>query len=62
MIQKVASIQPEMNDLSVILDDATRSGDLLESSRKNIDLLLSGAASPVPAAAVAELAQAGEWQ
>ena len=62
MSEMAASIQPEMSDLTAILDQATQNGDLLESSRKNIDLLLSGSASPVPAAAVAELANAGEWQ
>lgn len=62
MIQMAASIQPEMNDLSAILDQAAGNGDLLESSRTNIELLLSGAASPVPAAAIGELAEAGEWQ
>lgn len=51
-----------MSDLSAILDDAKTSGKLLESSRENIQMLLSGAASPVAEAAVKELAEAGEWQ
>ncbi|MEP4076380.1 phospho-sugar mutase [Haloferula sp.] len=51
-----------MSNLKAILDQAASNGDLLESSRENIDLLLSGSASPVPAAAVEELAEAGEWQ
>lgn len=62
MSENAASIQPQMSDLKAILDEATSNGDLLQSSRKNIDLLLSGSASPVPAAAVTELAEAGEWQ
>ncbi|MGB6223348.1 phospho-sugar mutase [Haloferula sp.] len=51
-----------MSDLSAILDQACTNGDLLESSRENIDLLLSGAASPIPEGAVKELAEGGEWQ
>ncbi|WP_338686541.1 phospho-sugar mutase [Haloferula helveola] len=51
-----------MSDLPALLDQATAAGDLLESSRANIDLLLAGAASPVAEAAVRELAGAGEWQ
>lgn len=51
-----------MSDLSALLDQALLDGHLLDSSRKNIDLLLGGSASPVPAAAVAELAAAGQWE
>ncbi|BCX49786.1 phosphoglucomutase [Haloferula helveola] len=62
MPEMPASIQREMSDLPALLDQATAAGDLLESSRANIDLLLAGAASPVAEAAVRELAGAGEWQ
>lgn len=62
MPDKHAIIQREMTDLPAILDQATRDGGLLESSRKNIDLLLGGSASPVAEAAIRELAAAGEWQ
>ena len=62
MRDRVASIQPEMSDLAFQLDQALASGQLLESSRKNIDLLLRGSASPVAEAAVAELAAAGQWE
>ncbi|MBB5350605.1 phosphoglucomutase [Haloferula luteola] len=51
-----------MSELAALLDQAVSAGNLLESSRKNIDLLLSGAASPVAEATVQELAQGGEWQ
>lgn len=57
-----ASIQREMSDLAHQLDQALAAGQLLESSRKNIDLLLRGSASPVAEAAVAELAAAGQWE
>ncbi|MFM2242324.1 MAG: hypothetical protein RLZ97_1179, partial [Verrucomicrobiota bacterium] len=50
-----------MNELAVILDKAVAEGALLESSRRNIDLLLAGAASPVARAAVEELAMDGQW-
>lgn len=62
MRDQAASIQREMSDLASQLDQALASGQLLESSRKNIDLLLRGSASPVAAAAVAELAAAGQWE
>jgi phosphoglucomutase len=62
MPDEVASIQPEMSQLASLLDDALASGKLLESSRKNIDLLLGGSLSPVAQASVQELAEAGEWQ
>ena len=62
MRDQAASIQREMSDLASQLDHALASGQLLESSRKNIDLLLRGSASPVAAAAVAELAAAGQWE
>ena len=56
-----ASIQREMSDLSAQLDQALAAGQLLESSRKNIDLLLQGSSSPVAKAAVSELVGAGKW-
>ncbi len=59
---EIARIAPEMSDLAATLDQAVSAGKLLQSSRKNIDLLLTGAASPVAAASVTELADAGEWQ
>ncbi len=52
----------ELTELKTTLDQAARDGKLLESSRSNIDLLLSGAASELPGRVVAELAAAGEWQ
>ena len=51
-----------MSELAAILDEAVRAGSLLGESRRNIDLLLAGAASPVAREAVAELAAGGEWQ
>ena len=51
-----------MSELAAILDRAVAEGSLLESSRRNIDLLLAGAASPVARAAVEELAADGEWE
>jgi len=62
MREVAVSIQREMSDLPSILDQAAKDGSLLESSRRNIDLLLGGAAGPVAEAAVRELAEAGEWQ
>ncbi len=51
-----------MSDLAAILDQAVAAGSLLESSRRNMDLLLAGSASPVARAAVEELAMGGHWQ
>lgn len=62
MAEMSASIQPEMSDLTSLLDEAAAAGHLLASSRKNIDLLLAGAAGPLAATAVRQLAEAGEWQ
>ena len=44
------------------LDAAVASGDLLESSRHNIQALLDGTTSPVAAAAITELVDKGSWQ
>ena len=57
-----ASIQREMSVLASLLDQALASGQLLASSRKNIDLLLQGSASPLAEAAITELANAGQWE
>jgi phosphoglucomutase len=62
MEEQRATIQSEMSDLASLLDQALADGHLLQSSRNNIDLLLGGSVSPVAAAAVAELAEAGEWE
>ena len=57
-----ASIQPVMSELAQLLDQAVNRGDLLPSSRKNIDLLLSATTNPVALQAVTELAEAAEWR
>lgn len=62
MGHRLASIQREMSDLASQLDQALSAGLLLESSRRNIDLLLKGSASPLAETAIAELAAAGQWQ
>ncbi len=62
MRERAASIQPEMSDLAPIFNQALADGHLLESSRRNIDLLLRGSAGPVAEAAVRELAAASQWQ
>ena len=54
-----------MSDIQSVLntlDNAVTSGQLLESSRDNIQALLEGTTSPVAAAAIAELAENGSWQ
>jgi phosphoglucomutase len=48
-------------DLAPLLEDAARAGKLLNSAAENIRELLEASASPVYAASVLELAQAGEW-
>ncbi|SHI78039.1 phosphoglucomutase [Rubritalea squalenifaciens DSM 18772] len=50
-----------MSDLKSLLDKAVENGDLLESSRTNIQALLAGTISPVAEKAVTELAEKGEW-
>ena len=48
-----------MSDIQSVLntlDNAVTSGQLLESSRDNIQALLDGTTSPIAAAAIAELA------
>ncbi len=55
-------IQPEMSRLSDQLASATQDGRLLESARKNIEMLLAGSAGGIAEAAVVELVEAGEWQ
>jgi phosphoglucomutase len=62
MGHQAASIQREMSVLASVLDQALSAGQLLESSRKNIDLLLRGSASPLAEAAITELADAGQWE
>jgi phosphoglucomutase len=62
MRDRTASIQREMSDLAPQLDQALSAGQLLASSRTNIDLLLKGSASPLAEAAIAELAAAGQWE
>ncbi|MEY2494008.1 MAG: phosphoglucomutase, partial [Verrucomicrobiota bacterium] len=48
-------------DFASLLEEATRAGKLLDSAADNIRELLGASVSPVYAAAVLELAQAGEW-
>ena len=62
MGHRAASIQREMSVLASVLDQALSAGQLLESSRKNIELLLRGSASPLAEAAITELANAGQWE
>jgi phosphoglucomutase len=62
MRDRTASIQREMSALASQLDQALSAGQLLASSRTNIDLLLKGSASPLAEAAIAELAAAGQWE
>ena len=61
MRDRAATIQREMSDLATELDDALASAHILPTTRTNIDLLLSGAATPAAEAAVRELVVAGEW-
>ena len=54
-----------MSDIQSVLDtldDAVSAGQLLESSRDNIQALLNGTTSPIAAAAISELAESGSWQ
>ncbi|MGB2266594.1 MAG: phospho-sugar mutase, partial [Akkermansiaceae bacterium] len=51
-----------MQSVLKTLDHAAASGDLLESSRDNIQALLDGTTSPVAAAAISELVDNGSWQ
>ncbi len=52
----------DMQSVLNTLDAAVSSGDLLESSRHNIQALLDGTTSPVAAAAITELVGNGSWQ
>ncbi|MGB1937310.1 MAG: phospho-sugar mutase [Akkermansiaceae bacterium] len=52
----------DMQSVLKTLDHAAASGDLLESSRDNIQALLDGTTSPVAAAAISELVDNGSWQ
>ena len=61
MRDRAATIQREMSDLASLLDEALAASHILPSTRKNIDLLLEGAASPLAEATVRELVAAGEW-
>ncbi|QJE99387.1 phospho-sugar mutase [Luteolibacter luteus] len=51
-----------MSDLAALLDEALAASHILPATRKNIDLLLEGAATPLAEAAVRELVAAGEWE
>jgi len=62
MARKCPIIQPEMSPLTETLAAAVAHGRLLESARLNIEALLAGSISEIPAKVVAELAEAGEWQ
>ncbi len=53
--------RPANFDFASLLEEATRAGKLRASAAENIRELLEASASPVYAAAVSELAQAGEW-
>lgn len=48
-------------DLTALMEEAARTGDLLASAAENIRELLGASASAVVPAAVSELARAGEW-
>lgn len=61
MTLKRISIQHEMSELKAILDQAVTAGNLLDASRENMELLLSGAANDFPERVIAELVKAGEW-
>ncbi|MGB2091941.1 MAG: phospho-sugar mutase, partial [Akkermansiaceae bacterium] len=52
----------DMQSVLKTLDHAAASGDLLESSRDNIQALLDGTTSPVAAAAISELVDNSSWQ
>jgi phosphoglucomutase len=62
MRDRAATIQREMSDLASLLDEALAASHILPATRRNIDLLLEGAASPLAEAAVRELVAAGEWE
>ncbi|WP_205760943.1 phospho-sugar mutase [Luteolibacter luteus] len=62
MKDRAATIQREMSDLAALLDEALAASHILPATRKNIDLLLEGAATPLAEAAVRELVAAGEWE
>lgn len=51
-----------MSDLKTQLDDAVKSGKLLESSAKNILQLLANSNNPVYAQSVEQLAASGAWE
>lgn len=50
-----------MKQLDTLLQNAVTEGKLLDASRTNINLLLSGTTSPIAASAIGELAERGEW-
>ncbi|MEN8681508.1 MAG: phospho-sugar mutase, partial [Akkermansiaceae bacterium] len=51
-----------MSEWKSLLDDAVQRGDVSAEAGINIDLYLQGTNSPVGAAAITELLEAGEWQ
>lgn len=61
MSQFCPIIQPEMSELNTTLDNAVNNGELLESSRENIQNFLNTSNSEVAPAAIEELANAGNW-
>ena len=51
-----------MSEWKSLLDDAVERGDVSAEASSNIELYLQGTNSPVGAAAITELLEAGEWQ
>ncbi len=51
-----------MSEWKSLLDDAVQRGDVSAETGGNVDLYLQGSNSPVGAAAITELLEAGEWQ
>lgn len=51
-----------MSEWKSLLDDAVQRGDVSAEAGGNVDLYLQGSNSPVGAAAITELLEAGEWQ
>ncbi len=50
-----------MNDIKAKLDDAVRSGALLESSHQNITQMLDIASNPITTKSITELVETGNW-
>jgi len=61
MPRKPHTIQREMTSLTDRLAQAHHDGLLLASAKSNIEALLAGSSDPLVPAAIAELAEHGEW-